>query len=86
MTKEPEDPQESGNDENKPGRREIEYAVSKIPRQKTKPEKDSVAGKPNDDELNPARENVTIRGANIENSNDFTASQVEDLIENGVKN
>ena len=76
-TEEPEDPQESGNNGNKPGRREKDYVVSTMPGRKTKPEKVPVAGKPNDDELGPARCAVTIRGADRENSNDFTASQVD---------
>ena len=47
------------------------------PCRKILPENGSAAGNPNDDELDPARENVTIRGADTESNDDFTASQVE---------
>ena len=76
-TEEPEDPQESGKNGNKPVRAENVDYVSTMPRVKTKPEKASVAGKPNDDALGPARCAVMIRGAEKESNNDFTASQVD---------
>ena len=73
-TEEPEDPQESGKDGNKPGGREMDYDVSTKPVRKNKSEKVPVAGKPNDDALGPARCAVMIRGADRENDNNFTAS------------
>ena len=76
-SEEPEDPQESGKDGNKPVRGENVDYVSTIPLQTSKPEKASVGGKPNDDALGPARCAVMIRGAEKESNNDFTANQVD---------
>ena len=76
-SEEPEDPQESGKNGSKPVKGEKYYVVSTMPVRKNTSEMMRAAGNPNDYELDPARENVTIRGADTESKDDFTASQVD---------